>query len=128
MLEQEADDVIERVRDYLKRHGVLIGYDPELPSADFGCDLDHHVAQVRDDPNNHVLSIAIHDEGLWAQPGRRRCTAVLSVIVEEALRHSYCDRTENRCVLYHSIQALDVTRGSLPARLPDLQTDSYTVQ
>lgn len=67
MLEQEADDVIERVRDYLKRHGVLIGYDPELPSADFGCDLDHHVAQVRDDPNNHVLSIAIHDEGLWAQ-------------------------------------------------------------
>lgn len=66
MLKQEADDVIERIRDDLKRHGVLIGYDPELTPADFGCDLDHHVAQVREDPNNHVLSIAIHDQGLWA--------------------------------------------------------------
>lgn len=67
MLKQEADDVIERIRDELKRHGVLIGYDPEFTSAEFGCDLDHHIAQVREDPNSHVLRIAIHDEGLWAQ-------------------------------------------------------------
>ncbi|MBK4993626.1 hypothetical protein IAE39_001800 [Pseudomonas sp. S37] len=67
MLKQEADDVIERIRDDLKRHGVLIGYDPELTNAEFGCDLDYQEAQVRDDPNNRVLRIAIHDEGLWAQ-------------------------------------------------------------
>jgi len=66
MLKQEADDVIERIREDLKRHGVLIGYDPES-TAEFGCDLDHHVAQVREDPNNRVLQIAIHDEGLWNQ-------------------------------------------------------------
>ncbi|RSC25199.1 hypothetical protein EGT09_01750 [Pseudomonas putida] len=67
MLKQEADDVIERIREDLKRHGVLIGYDPEFTTAEFGCDLDHHVAQVREDPNNRVLQIGIHDEGLWNQ-------------------------------------------------------------
>ena len=40
MLKQEADDVIERIRDDLKRHGVLIGYDPEFTTPEFGCDLD----------------------------------------------------------------------------------------
>ncbi|QXI45057.1 hypothetical protein HU734_009930 [Pseudomonas wayambapalatensis] len=67
MLKQEAENVIERIREDLKRHGVLIGYDPEFTTAEFGCDLDHHVAQVREDPNNRVLQIAIHDEGLWNQ-------------------------------------------------------------
>ena len=43
MLKQEADDVIERIRDDLKRHGVLIGFDPEFTTAEFGCDLDHYV-------------------------------------------------------------------------------------
>ncbi|MFJ4157845.1 hypothetical protein ACIPZF_24005 [Pseudomonas sp. NPDC089752] len=77
MLKQEADDVIERIRDDLKRHGVQIGYDPELTPADFGCDLDHHVAQVMEDPNNRVLRISIHDEGLWTQLRQgtiHRCT------------------------------------------------------
>lgn len=55
MLKQEADDVIERIRDDLKRHGVLIGFDPEFTTVEFGCDLDHYVAQVREDPNNRVL-------------------------------------------------------------------------
>jgi len=67
MLKQEADDVIERIRDDLKRHGVLIGYDPEFTTPEFGCDLDHHVAQVRDAPENRVVRIVIHDEGLWTQ-------------------------------------------------------------
>lgn len=66
MLKQEADDVIERIRDELKRHGVLIGYDPEFTTPEFGCDLDHHVAQVREDPETRVVRIVIHDEGLWA--------------------------------------------------------------
>ncbi|UTL88616.1 hypothetical protein [Pseudomonas fluorescens] len=80
MLKQEADDVIERIRDDLKRHGVLIGYDTELTSADFGCDLDYHVALVREDPTNRVLRISIHDEGLWDQ---LRQGAVYRCIVSE---------------------------------------------
>jgi len=67
MIKQEADEVIERIRDDLKRHGVVIGYDPELTTEDFGCDLDCQEAQVREDPKERVLCIVIHDEGLWAQ-------------------------------------------------------------
>lgn len=67
MIKQEADEVVERIRDDLKRHGVLIGYDPELTPPDFGCDLDYQVAQVREDPQKRVVGIVIHDEGLWAQ-------------------------------------------------------------
>ncbi|HAB01784.1 MAG TPA: hypothetical protein DCE25_02175 [Pseudomonas sp.] len=67
MLKQEADDVIERIRADLMRHGVVIGFDPELTPEQFGCDLDHHVAHARDDQENRVVRIVIHDEGLWAQ-------------------------------------------------------------
>ena len=80
MIKQEADEVVERIRDDLKRHGVLIGYDPEFTPPDFGCDLDYQVAQVRDDPENRVLCIVIHDEGLWTQ---LRQGAVYRCIVSE---------------------------------------------
>jgi hypothetical protein len=67
MIKQEAEDVIERIRDDLKRHGVLIGYDTDIPIADFGCDLDHHIAQNAQSLENRVVRIVIHDEGLWEQ-------------------------------------------------------------
>lgn len=67
MLKQEADEVIERIREDLKRHGVVIGFDPVLTQQGFGCDLDYLEPQVSEDPEKRVLCIVIHDEGLWTQ-------------------------------------------------------------
>lgn len=80
MIKQEAEEVVERIRDDLKRHGVLIGYDPEFTTPEFGCDLDYQIAQVREDPEKRVVGIVIHDEGLWTQ---LRQGAVYRCIVSE---------------------------------------------
>ncbi|MFI8556834.1 MULTISPECIES: hypothetical protein [Pseudomonas] len=80
MIKQEANEVIERIRNDLERHGVLIGYDPDFTTPEFGCDLDYQVAQVREDPQTRVVGIVIHDEGLWAQ---LRQGAVYRCIISE---------------------------------------------
>ena len=65
MIKSEAEEVIERIRQDLEKHGVTIGFVQEVTIPYFGCDLDHYVAQVSEAPGNLVKRILIHDEALW---------------------------------------------------------------
>ena len=52
MIKSEAEEVIERIRQDLEKHGVNIGFVQEVTIPYFGCDLDHYVAQVSEAPGN----------------------------------------------------------------------------
>jgi len=65
MIKSEAEAVIERIRKELEKNGVSFGFDQVTTTPNFGCDLDHSVAQVSEAPENLVELILIHDTGLW---------------------------------------------------------------
>lgn len=69
------------IRDDLERHGVLIGYDSEFTTPDFGCDLDYQEAQV-ESIRKIGWSVSLYmTKACGLSSGREPCTAASSVNV-----------------------------------------------